>query len=146
MAVILRERSDRRISVRGIPPDRRTLPPEILRRLRRLRMTRKKCVILRERSDRRISGRGIPPDRRTLSPEIHRRLSAAQDDAMGAHRGSLNRFRSREGPFTRLPWLALPPSNLRAVVVKSATLVLGVAGLARDDAFASAESPPDRCV
>jgi hypothetical protein len=48
MAVILRERSDRRISGRGVQPDRWTLFPEILRRLRRLRMTRKKCVILRE--------------------------------------------------------------------------------------------------
>jgi hypothetical protein len=39
MVVILREGNDRRIWGRGIRSDRQTLSPEILRRLRRLRMT-----------------------------------------------------------------------------------------------------------
>jgi hypothetical protein len=87
--VILREQSDRRISGTGIPPDRQTRPPEILRPFQGLRMTREKRVILREQSDRRISGRGIRPDRQTRPPEIlrpfqglrmTRKWSAAQDD------------------------------------------------------------------
>jgi hypothetical protein len=54
--VILRERSDRRISGTGIPPDRQSRPPEILRPFRGLRMTKKKRVIARSVSDEAIQG------------------------------------------------------------------------------------------
>jgi hypothetical protein len=53
--VILRERSDRRISGRGIQPDRQTPSPEILRPFQGLRMTRKKRFITEFRGRRRGS-------------------------------------------------------------------------------------------
>jgi hypothetical protein len=85
VVVILRERSDRRISGTGIQPDRQTLSPEILRPFQGLRMTRewlaaqddagKKRCHCEERSDEAIQGKNIINEPWIASPASRHAVS-----------------------------------------------------------------------